>query len=72
MEQYSGQWGEMGELVTDEMLHAFAVSGEYDEIAAEFARRYGGLVDEAAFTLYSEKPLNEPELRRIVRGFRDL
>ena len=67
-----GQWAEMGELVTDEMLHAFAVSGEYDEIAAEFARRYGGLVDEAAFTLYSEKPLDEPELRRIVRGFRDL
>ena len=54
------------------MLRAFAVMGEYDEIAGEFARRYGGLVDEASFTLYSEQPLNEVELRRIVRDFRDL
>jgi alkanesulfonate monooxygenase SsuD/methylene tetrahydromethanopterin reductase-like flavin-dependent oxidoreductase (luciferase family) len=67
-----GEWAEMGELVSDEMLHSFAVSGEYDEIAGEFARRYGGLVDEASFTLYSEKPLGEPELRRIVRDFREL
>ena len=67
-----GEWAEMGELVSDEMLHAFAVSGEYDEIAGEFARRYGGLVDEASFTLYSEQPPSEPELRRIIRDFRDL
>ena len=67
-----GEWAEMGELVSDEMLDAFAVTGEYDEIAAEFQRRYGGLVDEASFTLYSEKPLSEGELRGIIRDFRDL
>ena len=67
-----GEWAEMGELVSDEMLHAFAVSGEYDEIAGEFAGRYGGLVDEASFTLYSERPPDETELRRIVRDFREL
>ena len=67
-----GEWAEMGELVSDEMLQAFAVSGEYDEIAGEFARRYGGLVDEASFTLYSEQALAEPERRRIVRDFREL
>ena len=67
-----GEWGEMGELVSDEMLDAFAVSGEYDEIAGEFTRRYGGLVDEASFTLYSEQPLGESDLRRIVRDFREL
>lgn len=67
-----GEWGEMGELVSDEMLEAFAVSGEYDEIAGEFGRRYGGLVDEAGFTLYSETPVAETDLRRIVRDFREL
>ncbi len=67
-----GEWAEMGELVSDDMLDAFAVSGEYDEIAGEFARRYGGLVDEASFTLYSEHPPSEEELRRIIRDFREL
>ena len=67
-----GEWAEMGELVSDEMLDAFAVSGEYDEVAGEFARKYGGLLDEASFTLYSEHPLQESDLRRIVRDFREL
>jgi probable F420-dependent oxidoreductase len=67
-----GEWAEMGELVSDEMLNAFAVFGEYDEIAGEFGRRYGGLVDEASFTLYSEHPVGEGDLRRIISNFREL
>ena len=67
-----GEWAEMGELVSDEMLDAFAVSAEYDELAAAFKQRYGGLVDEASFTLYSEHPPTEHELRRIIRDFREL
>ena len=67
-----GEWAEMGELVSDEMLEAFAVSGEYDEIAGEFWRRYGGLLDEASFTLYSEHPPPEADLRKMVREFREL
>ena len=67
-----GEWGEMGELVSDEMLDAFAVSAEYDELADAFRQRYGGLVDEASFTLYSEHPPTEAELRRIIRDFREL
>ena len=67
-----GEWGQMGELISDEMLHAFAVSGEYDEIAGEFGRRYGGLVDEASFTMYSVNPLAEGVLRKIIRDFAEL
>ena len=67
-----GEWGEMGELVSDEMLGAFAVSAEYDELADAFQQRYGGLVDEASFTLYSEHPPTEAELRRIIQDFREL
>ncbi len=67
-----GQWAEMGEEVSDEMLDAFSVSGEYDEIAEVFASRYGGLLDEVSFTLYSESPPEELQLRRILRRFQDL
>ncbi|HCL25661.1 MAG TPA: LLM class F420-dependent oxidoreductase [Dehalococcoidia bacterium] len=67
-----GKWAEMGELVSDEMLDAFCVSGEYDEIADEFHRRYGGLLDEACFTVYSEDPPEEEQMRRMVRRLREL
>ena len=67
-----GRWAEMGEQVGDEMLDAFSVSGEYDEIADEFASRYGGLLDEVSFTLYTESAPEEAQLRKIVRRFQEL
>jgi probable F420-dependent oxidoreductase len=36
-----GAWAEMGDLVTDEMAHAFAVIGRPGEVASELARRFG-------------------------------
>ena len=67
-----GLWAEMGELVSDEMLDAFSVSGEYDEIADKFVERYGGLLDEVSFTLYSEKPPEEAQLKRMVHRLQEL
>ena len=67
-----GLWAEMGELVSDEMLDAFCVSGEYDEIADKFVERYGGLLDEVSFTLYSEKPPEEAQLKKMVHRLQDL
>ena len=67
-----GLWAEMGELVSDEMLDAFSVSGEYDEIADKFVERYGGLLDEVSFTLYSEKPPEEVQLKKMVHRLQDL
>ena len=67
-----GLWAEMGELVSDEMLDAFSVSGEYDEIADKFVERYGGLLDEVSFTLYSEKPPEEAQLKKMVHRLQDL
>lgn len=67
-----GLWAEMGELVSDEMLDAFCVSGEYDEIADKFVERYGGLLDEVSFTLYSEKPPEEAQLKKMVRRLQEL
>lgn len=67
-----GQWAEMGELVSDDMLDAFSVSGEYDEIADRFIDRYGGLLDEVSFTLVSEKLPEEVQMRKMVRRLQEL
>ena len=62
----------MGELVSEEMLDAFSVSGEYDEIADKFVERYGSLLDEASFTLVSEKQPEESQIKKMVRRLQDL
>ena len=46
-----GQWDEMGLLITDEMLDAFAVVGEPDGIASAVLGRYGDVVDRISPTL---------------------
>ena len=67
-----GQWAEMGELVSDEMIDAFSISGEYDEIADRFVDRYGGLLDEVSFTLICEKQPEEAQMRKMVRRIKEL
>ena len=67
-----GEWVEMGELVSDEMLDAFCVSGEYDEIADKFVSRYGGLLDEVSFTVYTQDPPEEGQMRKIVQRLQQL
>lgn len=44
-----GQWVEMGELIDDEILEAFAVIAEPTQIAAGIAARYGDIVDRLSF-----------------------
>ncbi len=39
-----GAWVEMGKLITDEVLHTFAVVGEPEKIAPELHRRFGDVV----------------------------
>ena len=66
-----GEWAEMGELVSDEMLDAFCVSGEYDEIPDMFLSRYGGLLDEVSFTVFSQDPPEEAQMRKMVRRLQE-
>ncbi|MBO6555654.1 MAG: TIGR03617 family F420-dependent LLM class oxidoreductase [Pseudomonadales bacterium] len=40
-----GQWAEMAELVTDDMLNTFGVMGEPDSIVTEIKSRFGDIVD---------------------------
>ena len=67
----NGQWAEMAELVSDEMLDAFCVRGEYDEIADKFLERYGGLLDEVSFSPHTAEPIEDAQLKKIIRRFRE-
>lgn len=44
-----GRWQEMGELIDDEILGAFAVVAEPDGLADAIAARWGGLIDRLSF-----------------------
>lgn len=44
-----GQWQEMGELIDDEVLHAFAVVAEPDRLAAGVHARWGDVSDRIMF-----------------------
>ena len=58
-------------LVPDEMLNAFTIAGEYDEIAGMFRERYGGLVDEMHFSFPTANDAEQEQLRRIVRELQE-
>ncbi|MFM8529102.1 MAG: LLM class F420-dependent oxidoreductase [Ilumatobacteraceae bacterium] len=45
----AGQWVEMGNLITDEMLNTFAVVGEPEQIAPELKRRYDDVISRISF-----------------------
>lgn len=44
-----GRWFEMGELISDEMLHAFAVVAPVDDLAHAVRERYTGLLDRVGY-----------------------
>ncbi|HEX6235998.1 MAG TPA: LLM class F420-dependent oxidoreductase [Acidimicrobiales bacterium] len=44
-----GRWGEMGDLVGDEVLDAFAVVAPLDEVADALRARWGGVLDRLSF-----------------------
>ncbi|HZT65677.1 MAG TPA: LLM class F420-dependent oxidoreductase [Acidimicrobiales bacterium] len=44
-----GEWEQMGKLIDDEILGAFAVVAEPDRVAEGLLRRYGDLVDRLSF-----------------------
>ena len=44
-----GEWVTMGELIDDEMVDAFAVVAEPEQLAAELHARYGDIVDRISF-----------------------
>ena len=44
-----GRWQDMGALIDDNVLDAFAVTGPVEQIGATIASRFAGLVDRISF-----------------------
>jgi probable F420-dependent oxidoreductase len=64
-----GDWGGMADLITDEMLDTYAVTGSYDTIAARLKERYEGLLDRTAFYQPYQPGLDDPRMPRVVKEF---
>ncbi|MBL4865656.1 MAG: TIGR03617 family F420-dependent LLM class oxidoreductase [Pseudomonadales bacterium] len=58
-----GEWDAMGELITDEMLDAFAVVEEPENLATSFRNRYADLIDRTTVNIRTP---DEPTLVRLV------
>ena len=59
----SGRWNEMGELIDDDVLNAFAVVAEPDRVGPALLARFCDIVDR--FTIYAPYP-HEPSLWRAA------
>src|SRR5712671_2877994 len=64
------RWAEMPDLVTDEMLDAYAVIGTYDEIAAKLRARYADLATSLEFAIPLSEPGDEATLRGLIDSLR--
>ena len=57
-----GRWKEMGTLISDDILNAFAVVGEPDELVPEIKRRYGAFVKRTSASFDFLEPEKRKEL----------
>jgi probable F420-dependent oxidoreductase len=63
-----GRWQEMGTIIDDDVLHAFAVVAEPGAVAAELLRRYGDLM--TRMTLYLPYAADPAVVAQVVVGLR--
>jgi|TARA_B100000676_G_scaffold177999_1_gene174742 probable F420-dependent oxidoreductase len=66
------KWDEIQAMVTDEMVNAFSVIGEYDEIADLFHQKYSGLLDEVNLSFFNDTYPDDQTLQNIVSRFHEL
>ncbi|MFG3022399.1 LLM class F420-dependent oxidoreductase [Streptomyces sp. NPDC048254] len=64
----AGRWAEMGGLITDEMLHAFAIVGDPAWAGRELVRRYGDVFTRAP--LYTFSPTDPAVFAELVDATR--
>jgi probable F420-dependent oxidoreductase len=62
-----GEWGKMAELVTDEMVEAFAVVAPPSEVAAQVQARFGDVIDR--FSFYVPYALASERWAEVLAGF---
>jgi hypothetical protein len=63
------KWPEMAKLVTDEMVHAFAAVGTYDEIAGVIKKRFAG-VNRLSFDMPVKNDHDRGVLKEIIQDLR--
>ncbi len=66
----SGRWGELGSVVDDEMLDAFAPTGTYDEIADVLRSWYADLTDWITFPM-PEAPAEDAAAAAVIAALRE-
>jgi probable F420-dependent oxidoreductase len=66
-----GEWDEMGRLITDDVLHAFAIVGTPEEVPRLMHERFAGVVDRIRLYLPYESTTADVT-PRVMAGFRDL
>ncbi len=64
-----GEWDEMGRLISDEILDAFAVRGTPEEVPAALHRRFGDIIDRISLYMPYRDSGVAP---RILAGLREL
>lgn len=64
-----GDWGGMADLITDEMLDVFAVTGTWDEIAGKMKQRYEGVLDRIGFYIPFRPGQDEARWQKVVSAF---
>ena len=64
-----GQWVEMGDLITDDILEAFAVIAAPEDIPKALLARYGDLVDRLSF--YAPYQSDPDRWKEVLAGFKE-
>jgi len=64
-----GDWAGMADLITDEMLDAYAVTATYDKLRDALVARYGELLDRTALYQPYQPSLDDPRLPAAIRAF---
>jgi probable F420-dependent oxidoreductase len=64
-----GDWNGMADLINEEMVDTFAVTGTYGTIGPKIRERYAGLIDRTALYQTHEPNLDDPRLARLVKEF---
>jgi probable F420-dependent oxidoreductase len=65
-----GKWGEMMNLITDDMLEEIAVIGTYDEIAPKINERWGSVCSTIFLALGAHLWQDEKEIGDLVRALK--
>jgi len=64
-----GDWKGMADLITDEMLDAYAVTATYDQLHAKVLERYDGLLDRTALYQPYQPKQDDPRLPAAIKAF---